>query len=53
MIFDFCEDLSQWLSSNDDHVAGVHCKAGKVPNSKYIGTYGVDDMCFSNLHSFS
>lgn len=30
LMLDFCRHVDEWCKQNDEHVAAVHCKAGKV-----------------------
>jgi len=43
LIVECCHDILEWVNSDEDHVAGVHCKAGK-------GRTGLISCCFLMLN---
>jgi phosphatidylinositol-3,4,5-trisphosphate 3-phosphatase/dual-specificity protein phosphatase PTEN len=44
----FCASMQNWLSENPEHVAVVHCKAGKGRTGTMISCYYIYSKKFDN-----
>jgi protein-tyrosine phosphatase len=48
MITDFCRDVHSWLSEHPQHIAAIHCKAGKGRTGLLISCYMLYTQLFPN-----